>query len=76
MKREYFTRQEAFDKIGVDVEYLVEFADVPKGTKGKVTRAFQRDWDSWAIAVEWELSEAKPRWFTKDEFRKFLREIV
>ena len=76
MKREFFSCQEAFDILGNLVESQVDFSEASKGTKGKVIRSAQRDWDKWTAVVEWQLPDrTEQRWFSKDEYKKFLREI-
>jgi hypothetical protein len=79
MDREHFSRQEALAKIGLTIESSVEFADAPKGTSGKVTRAAQIDWDKWTVVVDWDLPQTRVQsnhWFTKFEYRKFLQEVA
>lgn len=53
--REYFTHEEAEAKIGKEVESLVKFSGVPKGTRGIVKRADPSGQEGYTVGIEWRL---------------------
>lgn len=63
MAREYFTKQEALEKVGRLIETLVEFSGVPKGSSGTVVRIYEAGWDSkesYGLDIQWHLSVPSP----------------
>lgn len=84
--RAYFTRDEAENHVGTEVEAMMPFPSVPKGTTGKVTKASKFMRDNYVVEVKWEtprptefmdvmIAEASINWFRKrkpvtDEFCK------
>lgn len=65
----YFSKDEAFQKVGKIVESLADFADVKKGTTGTVIRAdyagkskppFGRAVEVYDLAVQWHLKTEGP----------------
>lgn len=84
--RVYFTREEAKDRVGTDVEAIMPFPSVPEGTTGKVTKASRFIRDYYVVEVKWEttrptefidftVGETSFNWFRKrkpvtDEFCK------
>jgi hypothetical protein len=55
MQRTYFTRSEARQQIGHQVEALADFPSVPKGSKGAVVKAQHYAGTDWVVRVEWQL---------------------
>jgi hypothetical protein len=55
MQRTFFTREEARNKIGCEVEALADFPSVPRGSRGKVVKAQRRAGNQWLACVEWDL---------------------
>lgn len=75
-----FDERQAKEKVGCEVETLVDFSGVPQGTRGRVVRADMRDTGgySYSLAIEWVIpGRAQPLmdWFSKTEYEKFLREL-
>ncbi len=60
LEREYFTEQEALEKVGRVIETLVEFSGVPQGTTGTVIRADKGDDDEWSLGIQWIQPNKKP----------------
>jgi hypothetical protein len=60
MDREYFTKQEAQEKIGKFIETLVDWARVPKGTTGTVVEMYHAGDDFYGLDIQWHLSSPKP----------------
>lgn len=61
--REYFTKQEALEKVGKLIETLVDFSGVPKGTSGTVIRIYEAGWDSkesYGLDIQWHFPTEKP----------------
>jgi hypothetical protein len=59
--REYFTEQEAKEKVGKIIETLVEFSGVPKGTSGTVIRFYgSGEKDQYGLDVQWHLKPEEP----------------
>jgi hypothetical protein len=80
MTRYYFGREAAEALIGQRVRSLVEFRGVPKGTTGKVVRAYQEDGNGgYTVGVEWDLPySGKPPVdrFSRDEYYTNLEEVL
>jgi hypothetical protein len=55
MQRTYFTRSEAQQEVGRQVEALADFPSVPKGSKGTVVKAYPYGGAAWVVRVEWQL---------------------
>jgi hypothetical protein len=55
MRRTYFTRPEAQQEVGQQVEALADFPSVPKGSKGTVVKAHAYGGANWVVRVEWQL---------------------
>ena len=55
MQRTYFTRSEAKQQIGHQVEALANFPSVPKGSKGTVVKAQPYTGTDWVLRVQWHL---------------------
>ena len=77
----YYTQAEAQRLIGRVFENQVEFAGVPKGTRGKVV-AIDRVREGWDVVVEWNMpGYRKPSgqglrdWFTREEMARFMRPV-
>ena len=55
MQRIYFTRAEARQQADRQVEALMDFPSVPKGSKGVVVKALRHIHDKWVVRVKWHL---------------------
>jgi len=55
MQRIYFTRDEARQQTDRQVEALLDFPSVPKGSKGIVLKALPHVDDKWVVRVKWHL---------------------
>jgi hypothetical protein len=55
MQRTYFTRSEAQQEVGREVEALADFPSVPKGSKGTVVKAHAYGDADWVVRVDWQL---------------------
>ena len=64
MEREYFSKQEALEKVGKLIETLVAFSGVPKGTSGTVIGIYEAGWsenkESYGLDIQWHLDPPKP----------------
>ena len=75
----YYTQAEAQRLIGRVFENQIEFARVPKGTRGTVVE-IDRMGDGWDVVVEWDLPIRMPSgqglrdWFTREEMDRFMRQ--
>ncbi len=80
MTHYYFGKDAAAALIGQRVRSLVEFRGAPKGTTGKVIRAYPKGTgDSYSVDVEWDLPySGKPPVdrFSRDEYYKYLEEVL
>ena len=78
MTRYYYGKEAAEALIGQRVRSLVEFRGVPKGTAGKVVRAYPHD-GGYSVGVEWDLPySGKPPVdrFSRDEYVTNLEEVL
>src|SRR2546428_13819277 len=75
MSEKCFTKTEAEAKVGKKIGTLVEFADVPKGTTGRVIRAdymgrtkpaFGEASEVYDVVIQWDLT-AEPAEVTRGE---------
>lgn len=55
MQRTYFTRLEAQQEVGRQVEAQADFPSVPKGSKGTVVKVHPYGGADWVVRVEWQL---------------------
>ncbi len=77
-----YSRDEAHKLIGTSFENLVEFAGVPRGSRGKVVEV-DTSGDHWNVAVEWERPKSSPgnggaplrSWFSQEEVKRFLKPV-
>ena len=60
MEREYFTKQEALEKVGKIIEALADFSGVAKGSSGTVIKTDRAGKDQWSLAIQWRLPTKKP----------------
>jgi len=77
MARVYFSQEEAEILVGRHIENLRAFSGVPAGTEGIVRRASSTS-QGFTVAIEWQLArQGKPLldWFSRDEYRRYLKEI-
>jgi hypothetical protein len=62
-------------KVGQRIKTLIEFAGVPRGTLGEVTRADESG-EGYTLAIQWELPERRGKplvdWFIKSEYERYL----
>lgn len=74
-----YSREEAHRLLGTSFESLIEFAGVPRGSRGKVVEV-DASGDHWNIAIEWERPKGSlgnggaplRSWFTQKEVKQFL----
>lgn len=76
MNPSYFTQSGAQGKVGKKVMALIEFANVPAGSTGRVVSCYKHSYgrDVWGVMIAWDDQKPLQDGFSKDEYEDFLEE--
>lgn len=78
MSSTYFSEQEARAKVGKKIMALIEFANVPAGSTGRVVSHYSHSHGEgrvWGVMIAWDDQKPLQDGFSRDEYEDFLEEV-
>ena len=68
-----FTHAQSTSKLSLRIISLVNFADIPAGSTGRVVDVYERGHNDYGITIRWE--NGIEDGFSRDDYERFLREV-